>query len=51
MNKDNIIEWDVDDPAKAVHYLKTEWNDDGAFFIGPGPGFLENYEAIEMEAT
>jgi ABC-2 type transport system ATP-binding protein len=21
-----LIEWEVDDPAKAMHYLKTEWN-------------------------
>ena len=26
MTTDNMIEWEVDDPAKAVHYLKTEWN-------------------------
>jgi ABC-2 type transport system ATP-binding protein len=26
MTTDNIIEWEVDDPAKAMHYLKTEWN-------------------------
>jgi ABC-2 type transport system ATP-binding protein len=24
----NIIEWEVNDPAKAIHYLKTTWNID-----------------------
>jgi ABC-2 type transport system ATP-binding protein len=28
MITDAIIEWEVNDPAKAMHYLKTKWNID-----------------------
>ena len=28
MITDNIIEWEVNDPAKAMHYLRTKWNID-----------------------